>query len=187
MTIFIDQDNTLNDFIWPVVSHARSHFGKKSFSLSRDQCNGYHLLDYAFSKDEVAAATDEMFSIHGFWEGMPIQPHAAEVVEELYAKHDVYIVTCPWPAAENCIPEKIKWIEKHLPFFDRRKIVFACEKKLLVGDIIIDDSPKYLDDHSCKHALAFDYPYNRNSKACLRARDWLDIRRIIEGIEWNGG
>lgn len=183
MTIFVDQDNTLNDFIKPVVKHVQSWWGKKDFNLTRDECTTYHLLEYAFAPDEVEAATHEMFSLQGFWETMPIQPHAQEVLRELYEKHDVYIVTCPWPTSENCIPEKIRWIENHLPFFDRRRIVFACEKKLLTGDVIIDDSPRYLNDNNCKKSIAFDYPYNRDSNADYHAKDWLDIQKIISDLE----
>lgn len=116
---------------------------------------------------------------------MPIQPFAAEVVKELYEKHDVYIATCPWHTSDNCISEKIQWIEKYLPFFDRQKIIFACDKKRLSGDIIIDDSPKHLENNNCDTTIAFDYPYNRHSRADFRAKNWLDVREIIRGLECN--
>lgn len=182
MTIFVDQDNTLNDFIQPVVEHVQSWWGKKDFSLTREECTTYHLLEYAFEPDKVEAATHEMFSLKGFWETMPIQPFARDVMYELNQNHDLYIVTCPWHTSDNCIPEKIKWIEKHLPFFDRRKIIFACDKKHLSGNIIIDDSPKYLNDNNCDITIAFDYPYNRNANADYRAKDWQEILEIIERL-----
>lgn len=182
MTIFIDQDNTLNDFIKPVEFHVRSWFGNKHFKLEREQCKTYHILKYAFPRDEVKKATDEMFSIEGFWRTMPIQPYAAEVVEEMTKKHDVYILTCPWPTSKNCIPEKLEWIQANLPFFNMRKVIFSCNKKLLHGDILIDDAPHYLEDNNCQKTLAFDYPYNRDCNVDWRASNWLEIHDIINSI-----
>lgn len=183
MTIFVDQDNTLNDFIKPVVQHVRNWFGIKHFNLRRENCKTYHLLKYAFPRHEVDAATEEMFSIEGFWETMPIQPDAAEVMERLCRRHDVYILTCPWPTSKNCIPEKIEWVKKNLPFFNLRNMIFSCNKSLLHGDVLIDDAPHYLNSNNAKTTIAFDYPYNRSCEADYRAATWLEIERIIGEIE----
>lgn len=183
MTIFVDQDNTLNDFIESILNHARNFFGLKSFELKREQCMTYHLLQYAFPKDEVKAATDEMFSIKGFWSTMQIQPGAYDVMKELVKRHDVYILTCPWPTSDNCISEKIEWVRENLPFFDVRKMIFACNKKLLRGDVLVDDAPHYLKDNGAKTTIAFDYPYNRDIEVNFRAKTWEEIGKIIGDLK----
>lgn len=186
MTIFIDQDNTLTDFIYSVVKYLKVIYGW-DVNFKPEDCKTYNVLQNMFphfSKKKIDEWTDAIFSADGFWLDMPIQPLARETMKYICDKHDVYIVTAPWPTSKNCIPEKIEWVRQYLPFFDIRKMIFCNNKSLLKGDIIVDDSPSYLRSHGCRYTVAYDYPYNREVKCDFRAKDWSQLLDFFENERW---
>jgi len=183
MVIFVDQDNVLTDFVESVVYTVEELYGPPLPDFNKEQMKSYDIFSQLYprqSKKQHDDMVKEVFDYKDFWLQMNPLPNAVEVFKELNAKHDVYIATCPWKTSSICIPEKIAWVKKHLPFFDITKMIFCCHKKVLSGDIIIDDSPEYLQTHNCKYSIAFDYPYNRNIKSDFRANNWLGVRSTFD-------
>ena len=153
-------------------------------NFTSNDCKHWGVVEEIFphmTKECAAAMTETIFGTDRFWADMEIQPKAQQVVKKLIDKgHEVYIVTAPWPTAKNCKSEKEEWIKRFLPSFDLRNIIFCYNKNLLTGDLIIDDAPYNISNNNCKYSIIFDYPYNQDTKATFRAKDWSEIDKIIQ-------
>lgn len=176
-TIFVDMDQTLNMF-WKSFA-----LEMKIESFEKEQLVHYEIIDCLFpEKMGIVQSTmllNKVFSKKGFWENIPIQDNAYEVMKKLNKTFDVYIVTAPWIDYNKCYEEKTNWVEKHLDFFDVSKIVFTKDKHLLTGDYIIDDAPKYINLPYISQTIVMDYPYNRKFKDVVRVNNWLDIENYF--------
>ena len=121
MRIFIDQDNVLNQFIRQCALYVHKLYDIE-MTFTPDNCKSWGIFEEMFpyaSKDSTDRIGEEVFSTPGFWSTMDMQNGAADAMMRLiHDGHEVYIATMPWPTARNCIPEKIAWVEKNLPFFN---------------------------------------------------------------------
>jgi 5'-nucleotidase len=180
-TILVDQDNVLADFIEATVRYMSKLYGYKG-EFPATACKSYNILKNMFPAlpdRTVTEMFEQLFSAPGFWSSMKPIWSAISVIESLYKEYDVYIVTTPWKTSKNCIPEKIEWVKKHLPFFDISKMIFCSHKHLLHADVIIEDSPVVLENNNCKYTIAFNYPYNENAQADYKVKDWLEVLDIL--------
>jgi len=180
-SILVDQDNTLTDFIEVTVRYLSKLYGQKT-TFTPEECKNYNVLKNMFPDlpdTTISNMFEELFSASGFWSSMKPLPNSIEVMEELYKKYELFIVTSPWKTSKNCIPEKIEWVERYLPFFDISRLIFCSHKHLLSADVMIDDSPVYLGSSNCKYKIAFDYPYNELVSSDYRVKNWLTIREIL--------
>lgn len=95
----------------------------------------------------------EMWS-PGFYTNIPVMDGAREAVDELLHIDtlDIYIGTksSTKPTTGNapymfcCPSEKYDWVQAHFPEL-LRKIVIACDKGLLRGDYLIDDTDRWIN------------------------------------------
>ena len=184
MKIFVDMDSTLNDFVKGYVDYYNEIFNKNISIANKD------LKQYEISKNIEGIAEEEaveirqiIFSTEGFWLSIPPQKNAIKAMKEIVdLGHDVYILTAPWKYSINCYPEKIQWVRNHKPWFDLDKVIFCRDKYLIHGDIIIDDNPHYLRNHSCEFAIAPIYPFNKEMPAFF-FDDWENVPSIVEEIK----
>lgn len=81
----------------------------------------------------------EMF-VPGFFRNLAVMPGAKEAVTRIMAdeRFDVYIGSKVTSKATNCATEKMEWIAEHFPSLLKR-MMLVCDKRLLRGDILIDD------------------------------------------------
>lgn len=183
MKIFVDMDQTLNNFTNSFVKVASEVLDEDLTEKAKDIGSRWGLQDILFNdhsnKDLV---TEKIFNTPGFWLNMEIQDHAHEVISKLSKNHDVYIVTFPWPSSLNCYVEKYLWVKKNLPSFDLNKLIYVKDKHLLHGDIIIDDKPSYLSNNNCTKTIAFDCEYNKDVETDFRSNDWLEIYKYIKSL-----
>ena len=114
-----------------------------------------------------------------FLYNLGINDGADEVMEKLCTEHDVYIVTAY--TADTCV-DKVRWVQKYLPFFDIKNIVFCNNKSLFNADALIDDAPHNLESFP-NTTICFDMPYNKEVKSNYRAFSWIDINNIFDNIK----
>ena len=109
-----------------------------------------------------------------------IEPHAgaaAAVAELQRAGHDVVAIT--WSYAEDSLPGKIRWIQRHLNL-GRSNIITGERKELLSLDVLIDDAPHNLRRYRGRWPLALvlgiAWPYNAVARCYtdLLAEDYRD-------------
>lgn len=84
----------------------------------------------------------EMF-VPGFFRNLKVVEGAKEAVDRIFADGRFYVYIGSKPTYKNtlCATEKMDWIAEHFPMLKKR-IVLVCDKKLLRGDILIDDDFK---------------------------------------------
>lgn len=71
---------------------------------------------------------------------------------------------------------------KHYPYLCWKDVIIAHDKKLINGDVLIDDGVHNLENAKYKKLL-FDQPHNRSYNAeengMIRVHDWNEIYRAI--------
>lgn len=107
----------------------------------------------------------EAFDYERFWTELLPMPGAIEAFKFLNENHDVFIVTAvPGGVAAS---GKIRWLQKHLPFFNISNL-FICKNKVMVGpfDIFIDDKASTLmkfEELCTTKTISIEYPYNKHA------------------------
>lgn len=77
-----------------------------------------------------------------------------------------YIVTSSPNKHPNVVSDKVRWVQKHLPFMAHDHFISATHKYLLAtpDSVLVDDSPKNVTEFikAGGQAICIDYPYNRD-------------------------
>ena len=113
----------------------------------------------------------------GFFEHIPVNEDAVEVVEKLHKQYEIFIVSA---ATEfpNSLKEKLTWMEKHFPFITWRHIVFCGHKHMIQADYLIDDHEKNLHTFTGK-PLLFTAPHNLHINDFKRVNNWKEIESLF--------
>lgn len=84
----------------------------------------------------------EMF-VPGFFRNLAVMDGAKKAVASLLADKnlEIYIGSKMTSKAPNCATEKMEWIAEHFPGL-KKHMVLVCDKKLLRGDVLVDDDIK---------------------------------------------
>ena len=118
----------------------------------------------------------------GFFRHLPMMKHAREVVEELYRKHEVFIVTASMEF-KHSFTDKWEWLEEHMPFIHWERIVFCGDKSIVHGDYMIDDKLRNLDGFNGQ-GLLFTASHNLDDDGGYPRFDtWLELRDFFRGLE----
>ncbi len=182
MRIFLDMDETLVNLVDPWMDQLNKMSGHE---FTRDQVGCYSVeKNY---KDKLSM--DEIFlpfNTEGFWEGLPPFPGAIDFVQRLLDNDfDIYLATIP-ALGPICHYEKEQWVEKHLPFIGRERLIFVHHKYVLKGQAMFDDNPKYLSQFEGKRLL-FDKPWNQEGELIKQAfhESWfLRMRSYDEAFNY---
>lgn len=131
--------------------------------------------------DEVVAFPNGRKHVHqaGFFRGMIPVKDSIAVMERLYTKYELYIVSAAMEFP-NSLKEKHDWLAEHFPFISWKRIILCGEKTPVAGDYLIDDHFKNLDPFPNK-TLLFDQPHNRSMSAGRHQRvaTWEEIARLL--------
>jgi 5'(3')-deoxyribonucleotidase len=81
----------------------------------------------------------EMF-VPGFFRNLAVMDGAKEAVKALLAnkKLEIYVGTKMTSKVPTCATEKMLWIAEHFPAL-KKNMTLICDKKLLRGDVLVDD------------------------------------------------
>jgi 5'(3')-deoxyribonucleotidase len=110
----------------------------------------------------------------GFFEDIPVKPHAVDVIQDLMEKYEVFIVSA---ATEfpNSMKEKLHWMSINFPFISWKHIVFCGHKHMISADYLIDDHEKNLKTFTGT-PLLFTAPHNLHIQEYERVNSWLDVK-----------
>ena len=159
MIVYVDMDGVLTDFYYGFLSaaHRLGYKTKQSYSWDLED----HLsIDVPYSERKNIVHT--IMNNDSFWlELKPIQG-AVEGLKKLNStsKVEVYILTAPYFSNLDCIKSKLIWIKQNLKYFNLENVIFALNKPLLRGDVLIDDRPKYINNWQGKVVFCFQQPWN---------------------------
>lgn len=109
----------------------------------------------------------------GFFRDLEIMPDAAEVLEKLNGRYELYLVSAAMEFP-NSLKDKFDWIGDHLPFIGWRQICFCGSKSIVQTDIIIDDRTR---NFSRFHGRKILYTAHHNvlETAFERVDNWKEI------------
>jgi 5'(3')-deoxyribonucleotidase len=122
----------------------------------------------------------------------PIQP-AIEVIKGLTKwrvggelQYEVFILTAAI-SDPQIIPDKIHWLERHMPFIDRKHMAFVYHKHIVRGDVLIDDAPKNLKRWAKNNpgglTATVTYPYNKDANVDIRGNDYKNMEEAWKSID----
>ena len=92
----------------------------------------------ALGKSDKDEYIDRYSNIPGIFSKMKPMNGALDAVKKLSEKYDVYILSCPGWGNASAWSDKYDWINKNLPYMERR-LILSGQKHLNVGDYLIDD------------------------------------------------
>jgi len=102
---------------------------------------------------------------------------SVDALMQLYLdKHDIYFVTKSPTDSRFAYFEKLEWIDKHVPFVGRDRVICTGQKHMVRGDVLIDDYPKNLINFPGKRIL-MDRPWNRQVQepSLVRVHSWFEV------------
>jgi len=167
--IFVDMDGVLADVYAQFIAYEKRNGGQMID------------LDTAIAMGGEKAFPNVMnyLSEPGFFRTLPLIEGCVEVMEYLYSKYDLFILSAAMEFP-NSLREKYDWLSEHFPFIKWEKIVFCGDKSFVSGDVLIDDYPRNLDPFQGTKIL-FTQPHNKflNDEGYTRVNSWAEIRNIL--------
>ncbi|WP_270420120.1 5' nucleotidase, NT5C type [Chryseobacterium indologenes] len=115
----------------------------------------------------------------GFFRTLPVMKGSREAIEYLNNKYELYIVSAGMEFP-NSLREKYDWLEEHFPFISWEQIVLCGSKRVVSGDVMIDDYPKNLN-HFEGERFIFTQPHNEliENETYKRVDSWEEIMNIL--------
>lgn len=186
MRLLLDQDGVLADFdkaFWDLCQHLEIEMN----ILSMDDPNRKRFMtdNIMNRKDSNRARQYVDFGKHRWFRDLPIMDGAQEGVAALEdAGIDVWVCTKPLEANWRCRDDKAEWIRQYFPHLED-KMIFAPDKGLIKGDILLDDAPKVKwFDYAEWEPVVFPHPFNGPGSVWegLRHWSWTDpIDELLKG------
>jgi 5'-nucleotidase len=115
----------------------------------------------------------------GFFNDLEVIEGSQEVLLELSRHHDIFIASAAMEVPTS-FDAKYKWLQKHFAFIPTSRIVFCGDKNIVDADILVDDRSRHFADFRGAGIL-FTAPHNAGESAELRANNWNDVLRILQG------
>ncbi|XP_019398075.1 PREDICTED: 5'(3')-deoxyribonucleotidase, cytosolic type [Crocodylus porosus] len=141
LRVLADMDGVLADFEAGVLRAFLARFpGEPRVELA--QRRGFSVREqYRGLREDLADKIVSVYESPGFFLGLDPIPGAIEAMKEMIQMKDteVFICTSPLRKYDPCIPEKYKWVEKHLgpEFVDR--LILTRDKTIVSADLLFDD------------------------------------------------
>lgn len=111
----------------------------------------------------------------GFFRDAPVMAGCEAVLLELNRRYELFIVSAAteFPLSMG---EKHAWMQEYFSFITWQQLVFCGSKRVVCGDIMIDDHFKNLDGFAGR-AMLFTQPHNQGSdcRGHERVDSWTQI------------
>lgn len=168
MRLIVDMDNVLADTLTFTIEKYQNEF---KTSINKNHLAGKYIED-VIPENHVEIVKSYPFK-EGFFKSLPVMENSQESLYHLHTIYDLYIVSSAmnYPYSFN---EKYNWLKKYFYFIKNDKIVFCGDKKLIAGDIMIDDNDFNLK-YFCGRKLLFTTISNINEKNYERVNNWNDV------------
>jgi 5'(3')-deoxyribonucleotidase/uncharacterized protein with PQ loop repeat len=168
LRIAIDMDEVMADALG---EHLRRYNAAFDARLTADALRGRHLEECVPPEHRAAAVA--MLDA-GFFETLAVLPDCREVIAELAARHEVFVVTAAMEVPCS-FDAKYRWLRRHFPFIPPSHIVFCGDKAIVDADFLIDDRSRHFERFK-GHSLLFSAPHNATETRYRRVASWSDVR-----------
>ena len=192
LTILVDADDTIEYLAEAWIAILNERYGR---SVCVDDLTSWE-IQKAFpglTKDEVYAPLKD----ESIWDRVRPREDAVYYLRRLIERgHKVYIVTATNHETYKAKMEKV--LLRYFPYIHRTKVIVAYNKKMIQGDVRVDDGVHNLKDCDGLRIL-MSAPHNRTFDAeahgIKRVSNWQEIYALIldysgetmEGDEKNAG
>ncbi len=179
--VLLDVDGVVCDFTTSFLDRINHHGGTSHKLTDMIAWDMYH----SFAVPEhIRSLVDADLNTPGHILSLPLLPGAVRAVEQLQEISELYFVTAPW-SSDTWASERRKWIKNHFGVGADR-IVFTKAKKVVAGDVLIDDKTENLISWSrCNpNGLAIRWACHSNAMTPYDGHStdtWSDV------IDWIGG
>jgi 5'(3')-deoxyribonucleotidase/uncharacterized protein with PQ loop repeat len=178
LRIAIDMDEVMADALGEHLRRYNAAFGA---ALTTADLVGRHLEECVPAAH--LEATEAMLD-SSFFEELAIFPDCQDVVRELAARHDVFIVTAAMDVPCS-FAAKYAWLRRHFPFIHPANIVFCGDKGIVDADYLIDDRARHFARFKGK-GLLFSAPHNARETRYPRVDSWAHVRSVFAALEGAG-
>jgi 5'(3')-deoxyribonucleotidase len=160
-----------------VLADVYAQFIKKEYEISGTFFRTEDL--YGILEGNAFPHASEIVNSKGFFRTAPCIEGSVEGLKYLNDKYNVLIVSS---ATEfpNSLKEKLEWLNEFYPFITWLQMIFCGKKDSIMGDIMVDDHPKNLDNFSGKTYL-FTQPHNYyvQDSRHTRVGSWQELVKIL--------
>jgi 5'(3')-deoxyribonucleotidase/uncharacterized protein with PQ loop repeat len=175
LRIAIDMDEVMADALG---EHLRRYNAAYGASVTPEDLRGRHLEETVPPEQRVAV---EALLDASFFADLDVMPDCQEVVRELAARHDVFIVTAAMDVPVS-FDAKYQWLQRHFPFIPPMQIVFCGDKSIVDADYLIDDRARHFPKFAGK-PLLYSAPHNADETRYPRVNSWKDVREVFARID----
>lgn len=168
--ILIDMDNVMADLTASFIEWYKNATGVE---VDRKELEGKPETA-AFPQPELVKG---FIRTPGFFRTASVIAGSQEVIRELNAVYDVYIVSAAMEFPQSLI-EKYEWLQEHFEFISWRQMILCGSKKPVTGDYMIDDYLMNLD-HFSGTKLLFTSPHNAHITGYTRVNNWEEVRALL--------
>jgi 5'(3')-deoxyribonucleotidase len=116
-----------------------------------------------------------------FFADLAVMPDCQEVIRELAARHDVFIVSAAMDVPSS-FDAKFRWLQRHFPFIPPAQIVFCGDKGIFDADYLIDDCARHFARFKGR-PLLFSAPHNAAESRYPRVDSWKAVRDVFARLE----
>lgn len=156
-TLFLDIDNV----IYPTLDYILKQYNALTESdIKIEDVKKYNLTEFLEHKDIL----DIVMNNPDLFESMTTTKDIIDSVSILNDSYKLYLLSSTSP---KIIPARIKTLSRDFPFLYEEQIIFANNKALFKGDVIVEDNLHNIKvfKNTNKKALSvcIDMPYNRGN------------------------
>jgi len=171
LRIAIDMDEVMADAL---AEHVRRYNDAFDASVRVEDLTGCHLEDRV--PPEHRHAAESMFDA-SFFEDLALLPDCVEVIHELTARFEVFIVSAAMDVPLS-FDAKYRWLRRHFPFIPPSHLVFCGDKSIIDADYLIDDRARHFARFKGR-PLLFSAPHNAAETRYPRVNSWAEVREFF--------
>jgi 5'(3')-deoxyribonucleotidase/uncharacterized protein with PQ loop repeat len=175
LRIAIDMDEVMADAL---AEHIRRYNALFAAQFAPGDLCGRRLEDCVppSQREAVEAMLDA-----SFFADLAVMPDCQEVIRELAARHDVFIVSAAMDVPSS-FDAKFRWLQRHFPFIPPAQIVFCGDKGIFDADYLIDDCARHFARFKGR-PLLFSAPHNAAESRYPRVDSWKAVREVFARLE----
>lgn len=169
--MIIDMDEVMSDTMGGMINWYKNEFGGEiDFSKMKGSWQP------GFPEQHKAIIREKLFS-RGFFRNLPVMDNCVEVMEKLNLRYEVFVVSAALEFP-NSLNDKLEWLNEHMPFLTWRQVVFCGDKRMIEGDIMIDDHVRNLVHFKGKPYL-YSAAHNTGENGYERINNWNEIATLF--------
>lgn len=188
--ILWDMDGVCADWELGLKKSLGKKFPGFSFKEAQQREHWWYSKNYP---DHLRSEIDALAFVPGFFEDLPVKEGVMEAMQwALKQGFNISICTSPLYTRDetivaNCISEKVRWLSRYVGSFATLfspdadiQVVFAHDKTLIHGDVLIDDNPGISGRMipSWKQIL-FDEGYLFSRHLTLPRINWSNYQEVL--------